>query len=99
MVSFSGDGECDVLILFCSLDTYMSRGVLCFGEFCFASDYGMCFVCVKEAAVGSAFLRSTFYGFKKKIIKKYIHTKIQHRFEYILNNLKFKYQCSFKKAL
>lgn len=52
---------------------------------------------VKEAAVGSAFLRSTFYGFKKKIIKKYIHTKIQHRFEYILNNLKFKYQCSFKK--
>lgn len=45
MVSFSGDGECDVLILFCSLDTYMSRGVLCFGEFCFASDYGMCFVC------------------------------------------------------
>ncbi|ESR49802.1 hypothetical protein CICLE_v10033206mg [Citrus x clementina] len=56
-----------------------------------------CVSYVKEAAVGSAFLRSTFYGFKKKIIKKYIHTKIQHCFEYILNNLKFKYQCSFKK--
>lgn len=56
-----------------------------------------CVSYVKEAAVGSAFLRSTFYGFKKKIIIKYTHTKNLHRFEYILNNLKFKYQCSFKK--